>query len=164
MLKTLPLGRASEIGEHGGRLSGGQRQRISISRGLYRDAPILILDEATSALDNIAENRIRRVIAKLTSNRTVIMIAHRLTTVIDADCIHVLNGGRIVEIWSASRFNLGKWPLQCALSNSTTRQYRRREIGVYIVYGVGKRGDGEDLVRTKFFGQYCSFRSVLCMA
>ena len=78
-------------------MSGGQRQRIAISRGLYRDAPILILDEATSALDNIAEKEVRKAIRQISVGRTIIMIAHRLTTVIDSDCIYVLQGGRIVE-------------------------------------------------------------------
>ena len=93
----LPRGLETKIGEGGGRLSGGQRQRIAISRALYRDAPILILDEATSALDNIAENDIRKAIRQVSLGRTIIMIAHRLATVIDSDCIYVLQGGRIVE-------------------------------------------------------------------
>lgn len=93
----LPSGLDTKIGERGARLSGGQRQRISISRGLYRGAPILILDEATSALDNIAEKEVRRAIREISVGRTIIMIAHRLTTVIDADCIHVLQAGKIIE-------------------------------------------------------------------
>jgi len=93
----LPRGLNTKIGERGGRLSGGQRQRIAISRGLYREAPILILDEATSALDNIAEKEVRKAIRQISLGRTIIMIAHRLTTVIDTDCIYVLQGGRIVE-------------------------------------------------------------------
>lgn len=93
----LPSGLDTTIGEGGGRLSGGQRQRIGIARGLYREAPILILDEATSALDNIAEMEIRKAIRQVSFGRTVIMIAHRLATVIDANRIYVLQGGRIVE-------------------------------------------------------------------
>ena len=93
----LPRGLDTKIGERGGRLSGGQRQRISISRSLYREAPILILDEATSALDNIAEKEVRKAIRQISLGRTIIMITHRLTTVIDTDCIYVLQGGRIVE-------------------------------------------------------------------
>lgn len=98
----LPRGLDTKIGEGGGRLSGGQRQRIAISRGLYRDAPILILDEATSALDNIAEEEVRKAIRQISVGRTIIMIAHRLTTVIDTDCIYVLQGGQIVESGSHS--------------------------------------------------------------
>jgi len=93
----LRRGLDTKIGEAGGRLSGGQRQRIAIARGLYRDAPILILDEATSALDNIAEEEVRKAIRQISFGRSIIMIAHRLATVIDTDCIYVLQGGRIVE-------------------------------------------------------------------
>jgi subfamily B ATP-binding cassette protein MsbA len=96
----LPEGLHTEIGEWGERLSGGQRQRIAISRGLYRESPILILDEATSALDNIAENEVRNAIRKLSRGRTVILIAHRLAAVVDTDCIYVLHGGQIVEFGS----------------------------------------------------------------
>ena len=93
----LRRGLDTKVGEAGGRLSGGQRQRIAIARGLYRDAPILILDEATSALDNIAEEEVRKAIREISFGRSIIMIAHRLATVIDTDCIYVLQGGRIVE-------------------------------------------------------------------
>ena len=93
----LRRGLDTKVGEAGGRLSGGQRQRIAIARGLYRDAPILILDEATSALDNIAEEEVRKAIRQISFGRSIIMIAHRLATVIDTDCIYVLQGGRIVE-------------------------------------------------------------------
>ena len=93
----LPLGVKTKIGERGGLLSGGQRQRIAIARALYRDAPILILDEATSALDNIADREIRSAIRHFSKGRTVIIIAHRLSAVVDVDRIYVLNGGRIVE-------------------------------------------------------------------
>jgi subfamily B ATP-binding cassette protein MsbA len=93
----LRHGLDTKIGEAGGRLSGGQRQRIAIARGLYRDAPILILDEATSALDNIAEEEVRKAIRQISFGRSIIMIAHRLATVIDTDCIYVLKGGRVIE-------------------------------------------------------------------
>ena len=87
----------STIGEQGSRLSGGQRQRVSITRGLYSDAPILILDEATSALDNIAENQIRTAISSLSKKQSVIIIAHRLSTVVDADRIYVMKDSKIIE-------------------------------------------------------------------
>ncbi len=86
------------LGERGTRLSGGQRQRIAIARALLRDAPILILDEATSALDTESERLVQEAIDRLVRDRTVLVIAHRLATVRDADRIAVLDGGRIVEL------------------------------------------------------------------
>jgi ATP-binding cassette subfamily B protein len=85
------------IGERGGALSGGERQRIAIARAVLKDAPILILDEATSALDNATEARIKRALDRLREGRTTFVIAHRLSTVADADRILVLDHGRIVE-------------------------------------------------------------------
>lgn len=87
----------TRVGEQGGRLSGGQKQRVVIARALYRDAPILILDEATSALDNTSEQLVREAIDALSGERTIIVIAHRLSTVVNADRIHVMDRGRIVE-------------------------------------------------------------------
>jgi subfamily B ATP-binding cassette protein MsbA len=86
-----------QVGEQGGRLSGGQKQRVVIARALYRRAPILILDEATSALDNTSEQLVRNAIDELSGERTIIVIAHRLSTVVNADCIFVMDGGRVVE-------------------------------------------------------------------
>ncbi len=87
----------TSIGEQGVRLSGGQRQRLTIARALYRCAPILIMDEATSALDNVSESQIKEGIKALSAERTVLIIAHRLSTVVEADRILVLQAGRIVE-------------------------------------------------------------------
>ncbi len=87
----------SGIGEQGSKLSGGQRQRISIARGLYSDTPFLILDEATSALDNIAESQMRAVIKEFSAKQSVIIIAHRLSAVVDADCIYVMKDSEIIE-------------------------------------------------------------------
>ncbi len=87
----------TSIGEQGVRLSGGQRQRLTIARALYRCAPILIMDEATSALDNVSESQIKEGIKALSAERTVLIIAHRLSTVVEADRILVLKAGRIVE-------------------------------------------------------------------
>ena len=92
-----PGGYAFVIGERGASLSGGERQRIAIARAILKDAPILILDEATSALDVETEARIKRALDRLRAGRTTFIIAHRLSTVANADKILVLDGGRIVE-------------------------------------------------------------------
>ncbi len=92
-----PGGYAFVIGERGLSLSGGERQRIAIARAILKDAPILILDEATSALDSETEGKIKRALDALRENRTTFIIAHRLSTVADADRIIVLDQGRIVE-------------------------------------------------------------------
>ncbi len=86
-----------QVGAKGALLSGGQRQRVAIARALLQNAPILILDEATSALDNLTEQLVQRALLQDRDGRTIIAIAHRLTTVKDADCIFVMDQGRIVE-------------------------------------------------------------------
>jgi subfamily B ATP-binding cassette protein MsbA len=93
----LPDGLGTFVGERGVLLSGGQRQRIAIGRALLKDAPILILDEATSALDTKSERRIQAALNELMKDRTTLVIAHRLSTVEKADCIIVLDRGRIIE-------------------------------------------------------------------
>ncbi|MBP5215415.1 MAG: ABC transporter ATP-binding protein [Alphaproteobacteria bacterium] len=93
----LEKGLDTQIGERGALLSGGQKQRLAIARAFIKDAPILILDEATSALDNKSEKVVQQAIDNLMKNRTVMVIAHRLSTVRNADCIVVINNGEIVE-------------------------------------------------------------------
>ncbi|NNC38599.1 MAG: ABC transporter ATP-binding protein [Acidimicrobiales bacterium] len=92
-----PDGYQTKVGEDGSKLSGGQRQRIALARAMLRDAPILLLDEATSALDADSEAKVQSALDRLTKGRTVFVIAHRLSTVRNADKIYVLDQGRIVE-------------------------------------------------------------------
>ena len=96
-IEKMPEGYDTLVGERGVTLSGGQRQRIAIARAFLKDAPVLILDEATSHLDALNEQAVRRALDRLKADRTTIVIAHRLSTVRDADLIVVLDGGRVVE-------------------------------------------------------------------
>ena len=93
----FPLGYDTPVGEHGAQLSGGQRQRVAVARALLKNAPIILLDEATAALDSESEKQVQEAIEHLCRNRTTIVIAHRLHTIMHADAILVVEGGEIVE-------------------------------------------------------------------
>jgi ATP-binding cassette subfamily B protein len=97
IVRRLPQGYATCLGERGGRLSAGERQRVAIARALLKDPPILILDEATSALDAESEHLVQSALDRLVQGRTTFIVAHRLSTVVSADRILVLRDGRIAE-------------------------------------------------------------------
>ncbi|WP_406687684.1 ABC transporter ATP-binding protein [Rossellomorea vietnamensis] len=97
LIETLPEGLYTSVGERGSLLSGGQKQRLSLARALLKDAPILILDEASSALDPITETKINEAVLRAGKNQTIIIVSHRLSTVLSADQIVVLEDGRIAE-------------------------------------------------------------------
>ena len=97
VVERLPDGWATTVGEGGTALSGGERQRVSIARALLKDAPIVLLDEVTSALDPVNEAAIERALAALVADKTLVVIAHRLATVVAADQIAVLDEGRIAQ-------------------------------------------------------------------
>ena len=93
----LPDGLDSKVGDSGGKLSGGQRQRVALARALYRDADLILLDEATSALDASSESIVQQALERSVQGRTVLVIAHRMSTIRDADWIAVMDEGRVVE-------------------------------------------------------------------
>ena len=97
VVQSLPEGLKTMVGERGASLSGGQRQRVAIARAFLKNAPVLILDEATSHLDALSENIVHKSLNQLKQNRTTLIIAHRLSTVRNADQIIVLDKGRIME-------------------------------------------------------------------
>ena len=98
VVQDLPKGYETLVGERGVRLSGGQRQRIGIARALYSDPSLLILDEATSALDNITERVVMEAVQNIRADKTIILIAHRLTTVRQCDAIFLLEKGQVASV------------------------------------------------------------------
>jgi len=96
-IRALPQGYDTMVGEQGVKLSGGQRQRVAIARAMLKNAPLLLLDEATSALDTESERQVQAALKVLMRGRTTLVIAHRLSTVVDADLIYVIDAGRIIE-------------------------------------------------------------------
>ena len=125
-IKALPQGFETLVGERGVKLSGGQRQRLSLARAILKDPPILILDEATSAVDNETEAAIQRSLAIISKGRTVLVVAHRLSTIVAADRIVVLEHGDIVEqgshaeLIAADGFYARQWAVQTGTVQLTT--------------------------------------------
>jgi ATP-binding cassette subfamily B protein len=105
-INKMPDGYNTVIGENGETLSGGERQRISIARALLKDAPVVLLDEATASLDVENETKIQTAISELIRNKTVLIIAHRMRTVANADKIVVLSDGEVVESGSPADLKL----------------------------------------------------------
>ncbi len=119
-IRSLPEGLDTEVGEHGTRLSGGQKQRLSIARVFLKNPPILIFDEATSSLDTDSEQQIQEAFGRLAEGRTALVIAHRLTTVRDADIIYVLADGQVAEV--------GNHDELLSLGGNYARLYRNQEL------------------------------------
>jgi len=117
----MPQGYDTLVGERGQKLSGGQKQRISIARAILKNPPVLILDEATASVDNETEAAIQRSLKHLVKDRTTIIIAHRLSTVVDCDRILVLDKGKLAESGSHDELTkLGKiyhhlWQVQTGI-------------------------------------------------
>ncbi len=122
---SLPAGLDTIVGDRGAQLSGGQRQRVAIARAFLKNAPILLLDEATSALDSEAEEAIRDALSRLMEGRTVIAVAHRLSTLRNFDRIVVLRNGRIVQDGEPERLMQVEGPYRTLVMQEVNRLSRR---------------------------------------
>jgi ATP-binding cassette subfamily B protein len=120
-VETLPEGLATMVGDRGVKLSGGQRQRIAIARAFLKDAPIVLLDEATAALDSESEEAIREALSRLMRGRTVIAIAHRLTTLRNFDRVVMLKAGKIIEDGPPDRLMQGQGPYRELVTQEMSR-------------------------------------------
>ena len=137
-IASLPDGYETEVGERGLKLSGGEKQRVAIARTVLKAPPILILDEATSALDIHTEREIQAALDRVSADRTTLVIAHRLSTVVHADEIIVLDDGRIVERGNHDRLLALDGPLRLDVEPPA----RRRGGGRNPPRGRGRRGRG----------------------
>ena len=151
------MGYDSMVGERGLKLSGGEKQRVAIARTILKNPPILLLDEATQALDTGTEREIQGALSDVSRNRTTLVIAHRLSTVIDADEILVLDHGQIIERGRHSELLAHERPLcldveQAARSRRRPReaQRSRKRSGCCAGYSKGRAGIGAGLLRREF--------------
>ena len=133
-VRELPGGLDAVVGSRGVKLSGGQRQRLCIARAVISNAPVLVMDEATSALDSISERAIQDAMAEIAEHRTTVVVAHRLSTIADADCILVMDRGRIVERGTHAELSTG---------NGLYRQLYDSQVNGFIQYDPGLRGSTE---------------------
>jgi ABC-type transport system involved in Fe-S cluster assembly fused permease/ATPase subunit len=152
-IERLPKGYASEVGERGLKLSGGEKQRVAIASTILKSPPILILDEATSALDTHTEREIQAALDQVSRNRTTLVIAHRLSTVVNADQIIVLEAGQIAErgthadLLTAGGLYASMWARQ---READEAEERLREAQEHDEFGIVTRGPkADDLVPAK---------------
>lgn len=151
-IERLPSGYAAEVGERGLKLSGGEKQRVAIARTILKSPPILILDEATSALDTHTEREIQAALDQVSRNRTTLVIAHRLSTVVNADQIIVLEAGEIAErgthadLLAADGLYASMWARQ---READEAEERLREAQEHDEFGIVTRGPKADFVPVK---------------
>lgn len=139
-VSALPEGYETLVGGRGIKLSGGERQRIAIARAMLKDAPILLLDEATSALDAESERQVQAALDRLTEGRTTLVIAHRLATVLNADRILVMDGGRIVETGTHAELQA----LDGLYARLSRLQFRRNSADLAGTESIGEHDAEED--------------------